>query len=72
MSEYFTCTVKVSKEDVKEFLQEVGGYSEEEVEDLTDFALQNEATEALNGVLSDYFSDYYVLDSNTVGVGEID
>jgi hypothetical protein len=69
---YLTCTVKISDESVKEFLQEVGGYSEEEVEDLTDFALQNEATEALNGVLSDYFSDYYVLDSNTVVVGEID
>lgn len=69
---YLTCTVKISDESVKEFLQEVGGYSEEEVEDLTDFALQNETTEALNGVLSDYFSDYYVLDSNTVVVAEVD
>lgn len=72
MSEYFTCTVKVSKEDVKDFLQDVGGYTEEEVEDKTDFALQNEATEAVNGILSDYFSDYYVIDNNTVVVGDFD
>lgn len=69
---YLTCVVKVSDEDVKEFLQDVAGYDEEQVEDMTDFALQNEATEALNGILSDPFSDYYVLDSNTVVVGDID
>lgn len=69
---YLTCVVKISDEDVKEFLQDVAGYDEEQVEDMTDFALQNEATEAINGVLSDHFSDYYVLDSNTVVVGDID
>ena len=30
---YLTCTVKISDEDVKQFLQEVAGYEEEELED---------------------------------------
>ena len=69
---YLTCTVKISDEDVKQFLQEVAGYEEEELEDMSDYRLQNEATEAISGVLSDHFSDYYVLDCNTITVGDFD
>ena len=68
MSDYFTCTVKVSKEDVVDFLKNF--YDEEEVEDWTDYKLQDCATEAVQGILSDYFSDFFVIDSNTLVVGD--
>ena len=67
---YYSCLVKVSEDDIKEFLTQF--YDEEEVEDMTEYKLQNEATEAIQGILSDHFSDYYVIDDNTIVVGELD
>ena len=67
---YYSCLVKISEEDVKEFLTQF--YDEDEVEDMTEFKLQNEATEAVQAILGDHFSDYYVIDDNTLVVGDID
>ena len=67
---YYSCLVKVSEDAIKEFLTQF--YDEEEVEDMTEYKLQNEATEAIQGILSDHFSDYYVIDDNTVVVGDLD
>lgn len=67
---YYSCLVKVSEDDIKEFLTQF--YDEEEVEDMTEDKLQNEATEAIQGILSDHFSDYYVIDDNTIVVGDLD
>ena len=66
---YYECTVKVSDEAVKEYLQEYGGYSEEEVESMSSHTLQNEAREAVDTSLSNFMSDYYVTDENTIFVG---
>ena len=69
---YYTCTVRISDDSVKEFLQEYAGYSEEEVEEMTSWEVQNEAREAIDGMLSNFVSDYQVFDNNTVFVGDID
>ena len=67
MSNYCTMILKVSKDDIKSFLSNF--YSDEDLENMD---IENEATETVNGVLSDHFSDYYVLDKNTVVIGDID
>lgn len=61
---YLKCQVTIDSEDLKEHLKQF--YDEEEVEDWTDERLQDECTDALNGILSDYFSDYQVIDENTL------
>ena len=61
---YLKCQVTIDSEDLKEHLKQF--YDEEEVEDWTDERLQDECTEALYGILSDYFSDYQVIDENTL------
>lgn len=63
---YLKCLVKIDSESLKEFFTEQGFYEPEEVEDWTDDRLQNECTETLNGILSDFFSDYQVIDENTI------
>lgn len=65
MSEYYTMTVKVSKEDIVDYL--LNFYDEE---DLTFKDLESEATQAVEGILSDHFSDYYVIDKHTICIGE--
>jgi hypothetical protein len=63
---YLKCQVAIDSEDLKEHLKQF--YDEEEVEDWTDERLQDECTDALNGILSDYFSGYQVIDENTLVV----
>lgn len=68
-NEYLTCVVKLSKEDLGEWLQDMDIRTKEELENMSDFEWQNQATMAIEGTLSDQFSDYFVLDKNTVTVG---
>lgn len=63
---YFTVTVKLSENDIKQYLLE---YINEE--DIKNTNLQSEATEIINGILSDHFSDYYCLDCNSIIVGDL-
>ena len=61
MSDYVKMTVKISKEDLKEYLLEY--LTEEEIENTN---LQSEAIDAINGILQDYFSDFQVYDENCI------
>ena len=61
---YLKCLVKIDSEDLKEFLSNF--YDSEEIEDWNDQELQSQCTEALDGILSDHFSDYQVIDENTL------
>lgn len=67
--EYLTCVVKLSKEDLGEWLQNMDICEAEKLENMSDFEWQNKATMAIEGILSDHFSDYYVIDKNTITVG---
>lgn len=60
---YYTVSVKVSEDDVKEALQNIAGYDEEEIENMN---LENEAVELINGFLSNYISDYTVYNKNSI------
>ena len=62
---YYTVTVKVSENDLKEYLKSY--YDEEEIEDLD---LQDEATEIVREVLGYEFSDYFCIDNRTLVVGD--
>lgn len=62
---YYTVTVKVSENDLKEYLKSY--YDEEEIEDLD---LQDEATEVIKEVLGNEFSDYFCIDERTLVVGD--
>ena len=65
MSEkYYTVTVKLGEDDLKEWLQNF--YDEEDIEYVN---LQDEATEAIRGVLSNEFSDFYCLDKDSIAIG---
>lgn len=66
---YYECKVKVSDEAVKEYLKNYGGYSEEELDSMTSYEVQNQAREAIDGTMSEFFSDYYVTDENTIYIG---
>ena len=67
MSDYITLTLKISKEDIKEFL--LNFYDEEQVENMN---MEREASEAVSGVLQNEFSDFFVVDRDTVIVGDFD
>ena len=69
---YYECVVRVSEDSLKEYLQNFGGYSEEELDTMTSYELQNQARDAIDGVMSDFFSDFYVIDKDTIYVGDID
>ena len=69
---YYECVVRVSEDSLKEHLQNFGGYSEEELDTMTSYELQNQARDAVDGVISDFFSDFYVIDKDTIYVGDID
>lgn len=60
---YYTVSVKVSEDDVKETLQSIAGYDEEEIENMN---LEDEAVELINGLLSNYISDYTVYNKNSI------
>ena len=59
---YYTVSVKISEDDVKEVLQNEG-FSEEEIENMN---LENEAVELIDGFLSNYISDYTVYNKNSI------
>ena len=66
MSEkYYTVTVKLNEDDLKQWLQNF--YDEEDIENMD---LQDEATEAIRGVLGNEFSDFFCIDSRTLVVGD--
>ena len=67
MSDYVKMTVKISKEDLKDYLLDY--LTEEEIENTN---LQNEATDIVNGILQDYFSDFMVYDENCRVIGYAD
>ena len=69
MEEYLTSTVKLSKESLGEWLKDMDICNEEELENMSDFEWQNKATMAIEGILSDHFSDYYVIDRNSITIG---
>lgn len=60
---YYTMTVKINEDDVRNFLETVGGYDEEEIAELN---LEDEAVEIINEILMDYFSDYAVYNKNSI------
>lgn len=60
---YYTVSVKVSEDDVREALQSIAGYDEEEIDQMN---LENEAVELINGFLSNYMSDYTVYNKNSI------
>lgn len=69
MSEYFTMTVEVSKEEVMDFLVNEG-YTLEELESMdARNVLSDEAVEMVNAYLSNYISDYSVYDKNSIVLG---
>ena len=61
MSDYVEFKVQVSKEDIKDYLETF--YSDEEIADMD---IDDEAVEVMNGVLSDHFSDFYVIGKNCI------
>ena len=60
---YYTVSVKVSEDSIKEALQSIAGYDEEEIESMN---LENEAVELIDGFLSNYISDYTVYNKNSI------
>lgn len=61
MSDYVEFKVQVSKEDIKDYLETF--YSDEEIADMD---IDDETVEVMNGVLSDRFSDFYVIGKNCI------
>lgn len=68
---YYKVTVLVDEDSLKEHLSEQG-MDEDELENLSREDLQGEARESVNGILSDWFSDYQVLDKNSVIFGDME
>ena len=60
---YYTVSVKISEDSIKEALQDMAGYDEEEIESMN---LENEAVELIDGFLSNYISDYTVYNKNSI------
>ena len=67
MSDYVTLMLKISKDDIMNFL--LNFYSPEEIENMN---IEREASEAVSGVLQNEFSDFFVIDKDTVIVGDFD
>ena len=57
----YTAKVTISEEGLKEYLSQY--YSEDELEDMD---LNDELVEALNGELSNFFTDYSVVGKNSI------
>ena len=68
---YYKVTVLVDEDSLKEHLAGEG-MSEDELENMSGEDLQGEARESVNGILSDWFSDYQVLDKNSVIFGDME
>lgn len=66
---YLTCVVKISEESLKEHLCDY--LDESEVENMSTYELQAQATQAVEGVLGDFFSDYWVIDEDSIVIGEL-
>ncbi len=62
---YYTVTVKLNEDDLKQWLQNF--FDEEDIENMD---LQDEATEAIRGVLGNEFSDFFCIDNRTLVVGD--
>lgn len=60
---YYTVSVKISEDDVREVLQSIAGYDEEEIGNMN---LENEAVKLINSFLSNYISDYTVYNENPI------
>ena len=60
---YYTVSVKINEDSIKEALQDIAGYDEEEIESMN---LENEAVELIDGFLSNYISDYTVYNKNSI------
>ena len=60
---YYTVSVKINEDSIKEALQDIAGYNEEEIENMN---LENEAVELIDGFLSNYISDYTVYNKNSI------
>lgn len=69
---YFEMKVLVEEDAVREFLEEIAGYSSEEVSEMDMDELHTEAREAVSGILSNELTDYLVLDRNSLTIGNID
>ena len=67
---YLECTVRIEEDALKEHLLDMG-LDEEQINEMDESELQNECTEAVQGILSDYFSDYYVIDSGSIVIGDL-
>ena len=68
---YYKVTVLVDEDSLKEHLSEQG-MDGEELENMSEEDLQGEAKESVNGILSDWFSDYQVLDKNSIIFGDME
>ena len=68
---YYKVTVLVEEDSLKDHLAGEG-MSEDELEDMSGEDLQDEARESVNGILSDWFNDYQVLDKNSIIFGDIE
>lgn len=62
--EYCTMMVKVHKDDVRNYLTNF--YDNEDIEDMN---MQDEATECVNEILQNHFSDFCVIGKNTIIIG---
>lgn len=60
---YYTVSVKISEDSIKEALQDIAGYDEEEIDQMN---LEDEAVELIDGFLSNYISDYTVYNKNSI------
>ena len=60
---YYTVSVKISEDSIKEALQDMAGYNEEEIDQMN---LEDEAVELIDGFLSNYISDYTVYNKNSI------
>lgn len=58
---YYEVKVKISEDDLKDFLS---NYCDEE--SIEEMNLDDEIVECVRGVLEDHFSDFYVLGKNTI------
>ena len=62
----FNCLVRISADGIKEYLRAYENYTEEEVEEMDDEALQEAATGAIGGVLDNYFMECETFDYDSV------
>ena len=66
MDKYYTVKVKISEESLQEYLCE---YCDEET--VTQMDLDDECVEALNDILQDHLSHFYVIGKNTLFLGDM-